>query len=75
MDERAALERQQRLARRRAVGLILFLCVLEGRAGQQILQFQRGDRDAVDEQHRVDGVLVLQAVADLADDAEDVGLI
>ena len=63
---------QQRLAGI-AVGLVLPDRVLDGLAGERILELGREDRDAVQKQHHVEALLVPGAVADLAGDCEEVG--
>ena len=70
--DHAAAELEQQLARV-AVALVLLDGVLDGLLGQAVLQLERGDRQAVDEQRRgrVRGGLVA-AVAKLAGDAEAV---
>ena len=54
-----------------AVSPVLPHRVLDGLAGERVLELGREDRDAVQEQHHVEALLVLRAVADLADDREE----
>ena len=75
MDQRPAFEGQKRLAVRGTVFAVLLLRRLVGRSSQGVFQLQRGDGDAVDEKHDIDGVLVAQRIPDLRHDCEDVGLI
>ena len=75
MDERAALERQERLAGGRAVVPVLFLGVAEGRAGRTVLQLGCRHGQPIDEQRHVDGVFRALAVMQLPDDRQDVGLV
>ena len=70
MREAAAIGKE-RLARV-AVGLVLADRVLDFLAGQRVLQLGGEDRDAVEEQHEVEALLVPGAVAELADDGEEV---
>lgn len=65
VHERAALEGQKRLARRRAVGAILPFSMPKGRAGEKVLGLHRDDGQAVQEEHHVKPVAVLRAVLDL----------
>ena len=68
----AAAELEQQLPRV-AVALVLLDGVLDGLLGQAVLQLERGDRQAVDEQAQVEGELrLVAAVAQLARDAEAV---
>ena len=63
---------EQRLARV-AVGLVLPDRVLDGLAGERVLELGGEDGDAVEEQHHVEALLVPGAVPDLAGDREEVG--
>jgi hypothetical protein len=67
----AAAVRQQRLARV-AVGLVLPHGVLDVLAVEPVLQLAREDRDAVQEEDQIQALLVLRAVAELADRGEEV---
>ena len=68
----APAEREQRLARV-SVALVLLDGVLDGLFGQAVLQLERGDRQAVDEERKVQGALGLgEAVAELPRDRETV---
>ena len=67
----AAAVGEERLARV-AVGLVLADRVLDVLAVERVLELGGEDRDAVQEQHQVEALLVLRAVADLAHDGEQV---
>ena len=67
----AAAVGEQRLARV-AVALVLADRVLDVLAGERVLEFGGEDRDAVQEQHEVEALLVLRAVVDLANGGEQV---
>lgn len=56
-----------------AVGLVLPDRVLDGPAGERVLELNREDRETVQEQHHVEALLIPGAVPDLADDREEVG--
>ena len=56
-----------------AVGLVLPDRVLDGLAGERVLELGGEDGQAVQEQHRVEALLVPGAVSDLPDDREEVG--
>ena len=75
VNERAALEGQQRFVGRRTILAILFLGVPKGGSGEFVLQLEGRDRDAVDEDHDVDRVLIAAAVMDLSRDRENVGFV
>ena len=63
---------EQRLARV-AVGLVLPDRVLDGLAGERVLELGGEDGDAVQEQHHVEALLAPGAVSDLAGHGEEVG--
>ena len=55
-----------------AVGLVLPDRVLDGLAGERVLELGREDGYAIQEQHEIEALLVPGAVADLAGDGEEV---
>ena len=55
------------------VGVVLPDRVLDGLAGERVLELGREDGDAIQEQHHVETLLVPGAVLDLAGDREEVG--
>src|SRR5713101_1557248 len=67
----AAAVGEERLARV-AVGLVLADRVLDVLPVERVLQLGGEDRDAVEEEHEVEAVLVLRAIADLAYHGEEV---
>ena len=67
----AAAVGQQRLAGV-AVGPVLADRVVDGLAAERVLQLRGEQGDAVQEQHEVEALLVLGAVADLAGNGEEV---
>ena len=75
MDDGTAFEGQQRFASRGAVLPILLFGVLDVLAGQQVLHFQRRDRNAVDEGHKINGVLVLRGIGHLPHHGQDIRLV
>ena len=78
VHHRAPPEAQQWLhaARGRTLGLALHPILLPGglhRLGEVGLDLHRGHRQAVDEEHQIDGVLVVQGIAQLPHHAQAVG--
>ncbi len=67
----AAAVCQQRLAGI-AVGPVLADRVLDGLAAERVLELRGEQGDTVQEQHQVEALLVFEAVADLADNGEEV---
>ena len=72
VGQRAALEREDRLARV-AVPLILAACVLDGLAGERVLQLQRRHRNAVQAQGDVERALGTRREMELAGESQAVG--
>ena len=70
MREAAAIGKDR--LTRVALRLVLADRVLDLLAGQWIFEFGGEDRDAVQEQHEVEALLVLRAVAELPDNGEEV---
>ena len=72
VGQRAALELEDRLARV-AVPLVLAACVLDGLAGERVLQLQRHDRYAVQAQGDVERALGVRREMELAGESQAVG--
>ena len=72
MHQRPLLERENRLVRI-AVASVLVDGILDGLAGERVLQLDRGDRDAVEAQRDVERFLRRRGIAELAGDPDAVG--
>lgn len=78
VDESAVGEAEEGICRRltlwarEAVEAVLLDGIIDG-LGEVAFEFAGGDGDAVQEEDEVEGVFVVQGVADLADDAKAVG--
>ena len=71
VHQRAALELEDRLVGV-PVALVLRPGVLDGLSGERVLELERGERDAVEAQGDVEGVLGTRGVAELPREAEPV---
>ena len=75
MNDGATLECQQWLAGGGPIVPVLFLCMAKGLPSEKVLDLQRSNRDAIDEDDQVDRVLVLRAVGHLPNYRQQVGFI
>ena len=74
VNQASSFERKQKFSGI-TVFHVLTLCIFDSLTGDWIFQFHRRNRQSIDEQHNIYGVLIFQAIMHLPGDGENVLLI